>query len=304
MKHLKQIITTILIAAILITGISVDTTTVTAATTKGGEFTNGGSVTIKPGDELKLTVTDTNHEFKNSEKDDYDIVERYKWSSSDTSVLAVETDFYDERETNAFCVTLIGVSAGTATVTGKDKSGIHEDITMTVTVTLPKATAKQKKCKHKYKVTKKATCERGGIKTCKKCKYQKAIAKKAHQYVNRKVTTVEYDYYLTTWYCSGCDCENPLATHQAGRCPKRCDFAVTFCCDAKTGEVVPNAEYPIASTKEALDLLAEHGVENLKAGHSNHAGWGVNTFDDVGYGEGHTVTKTIQRCKNCGKDKA
>ncbi len=302
MKNLlKTIITSILTAAILITGISVDTTTVTAATTKGGEFTNGSSVTLKPGDSLKLTVTDTNNLFPTSYKNDYDIVDKYRWSSSDTSVLAVETDFYDERNSYATCVVLIGVGSGTATVTGKT-NGPQPDITMTVKVSLPKATAKQKKCKHKFKTTKAATCERGGIKTCKKCKFQKAIAKKAHQYVDRKVTTVEYDYYLTTWYCSGCDCEKePWTVHH---CSDPCKFAVTMCCDAKTGEVAPNAEYPIASTKEALDLLAEHGVENLKAGRSDHAGWGVNPGDDKPYGEGHTVTKTIQRCKNCGKDKA
>ena len=305
MKNLlKTIITSILTAAILITGISVDTTTVTAATTKGGEFQNGGSVTIKPGDSLKLTVTDINHEFRNSEQDNYDIVERYRWSSSDTNVLAVETDLYDEYVGWTNCVVLVGIGAGTATVTGKDKSGIHKDITMTVTVTLPKATAKQKKCKHKYKTTKKATCERTGIKTCKKCKYQKAITKKAHQYVDRKVTVMEYDYYLTTWYCSGCDCENPLATHQAGRCPKRCDFAITMCYEAKTGNPAPNAEYPIASSKEALALLADHHHEKLEAGHYNHGAWGVNPGDDKPYGEGHKVTKTVQTCKLCGKDKA
>ena len=98
---IKTIITSILTAAIVVTGISVDTTTVTAATTKGGEFKNGGTITIKPGDELKLTVTDTNNLFPTSYKNDYDIVDKYRWSSSDTSILNVETDFYDERNSYA-----------------------------------------------------------------------------------------------------------------------------------------------------------------------------------------------------------
>ena len=57
MKNLiKTIITSILTAAILITGISVDTTTVTAATTND-TFQNGGTVTLKPGDSMKLACT-------------------------------------------------------------------------------------------------------------------------------------------------------------------------------------------------------------------------------------------------------
>ena len=135
MKSLiKSIIVTVLIAAIVTTGISVSKTTAVAKTTKGGEFKNGGTVTIKNGDKLKLTVTDTNKEFTNSYINNYDIVSEYKWYSSNENILKVDTDFYDERESYAECVVLIGVGLGTATVTGKSK-GVHHDITMTVTVT-------------------------------------------------------------------------------------------------------------------------------------------------------------------------
>lgn len=282
MKNLlKTIITSILTAAILITGINIDTTTVTAATTKGGEFTNGGSVTIKPGDELKLTVTDTNHEFRNSEKTDYDIVEKYKWSSSDTSVLKIETDMYDEEESCAECIVLIGVSSGTSTVTGKCKSGPHHDITMTVNVTLPKATAKQQKCKHKYKVTKKSTCERSGIKTCKKCKFQKTIKKLAHKYVDQKITLIEHDYFTDTIGCTSCSFE----------CTIKFDV---------NGDVTPDSDYP--SFDAAVDAMEDHFTSTAGKDTPMHGDWS-GTVGLTPFGKGHEVTKTVKACKYCNKYK-
>ena len=62
MKNLlKTLITTILVATIVVTGISVDTTTVTAKTTNG-TFKNGGTVTLKVGDYKKLLVQDSDGE--------------------------------------------------------------------------------------------------------------------------------------------------------------------------------------------------------------------------------------------------
>jgi len=285
MKNLlKSIITTVLVAAITITGISVDITTVTAATTKGGEFQNGGTITIKPGDELKLTVTDTTGEFKDSYKTDCDISYNYRWSSSDASVLLVETDMYDEEESYAECVVLIGVSAGTATVTGKCKNRLHPDISMTVNVTLPKATAKQKKCKHKYKITKKATCERAGIKTCKKCKFQKSIKKLEHEYVTRKVSVIEYDYFTKTIWC----------TSESG-----CSFACTIKYD-KYGYVTPDSEYP--SFDAALDAMDDHFISTAGKDTPMHGTWG-DTAGIKPYGKGHEVIKSIKKCKYCNKEK-
>ncbi len=302
MKNLlKTFITTILTAAIVITGISTTTTTVTAATTKGGEFKNGGTVTIKPGDTMKLTVTDTNNLFWYSYANDYDIVCQYKWSSSDTSVIKVGTDFYDETVDYTECVSIIGVGPGTATITGKVSDGPQPDITMTVNVSLPKATAKQKKCKHAWKTTKKATCERVGIKTCKKCKYQKTLAKKAHKYIDKKVTTVEYDYSIVTIKCTGHDCTEPhevvtngYAVHEV--CNNKCHFTVTVTMD-KDGKVTPNSEYP--SIDAAFDGLADHQIAEMSAGH-DHGAYGIYEYP---YGEGHAVTKTVQTCKWCGTKK-
>lgn len=56
-------------------------------------------------------------------------------------------------------------------------------ITIKVTKAASKLTATQKKCKHSWKVTKKATCQRVGTKTCKKCKLQKTIKKTDHKWV-------------------------------------------------------------------------------------------------------------------------
>ncbi len=278
MKNLiKTIITSILTAAILITGINIDTTTVTAATTKGGEFTNGGFVTIKPGDSLKLTVTDTNKIFDYSYINDYDVVGNYKWSSSDTSVLKVGTDFYDEKVDYTECVVLIGVGPGTATITGKS-GGRQPDITMTVTVSLPKATAKQKKCKHKYKTTKAATCERAGIKTCKKCKFQKMIAKPDHKYVTKTVTKVEYDYFTATLECHD-DCG--------------CKFTTTIKYD-KDGNVAPDSDYP--DRNAWWDAMLDHMAKE------RHDSFGGNA-SYFPCGPGHVVKKTVEMCKWCGKEK-
>ncbi len=271
MKNLiKTIITSILTAAILITGISVDTTTVTAATTNN-TFQNGGTVTLKPGDSMKLLVQDSD-----GEDDTYG----YKWSSSDTNVLKVETDFYDDTKDYTECVVLIGVSTGTATVIGKGK-GLRPNITMTVTVALPKATAKQKKCKHKYKTTKAATCERAGIKTCKKCKFQKMIAKPDHKYVTKKVTKVEYDYFTATLECHGMDIY----------CPD--NFTATIKYD-KDGNVAPDSDYPDRETW--WDAI---GIHMAEAGHGGFGGIAAYTP----YGPGHTVKKTVEMCKWCGKEK-
>ena len=286
MKNLiKTIITSILTAAILITGISVDTTTVTAATTKGGEFQNGSSVTLKPGDSMKLTVTDNNNEFKDSEKTDYDIVEHYEWSSSDTSVIKVETDFYDEKVDWTMAVILTAAGSGTATVTGKVKSKYNKrpDITMTVTVTLPKATAKQKKCKHKFKTTKKATCQRAGVKTCKKCKFQKAIKTVPHNYVEKKMQVKRYNYYDEIYSCNG--------NHAT------CTWHATIRFDAVTGDVV--AVNGVAGDWDLFVNLFNEHCDSMRNeyGILTHVSFGnAGTYTTI---ENYLVEETIKQCAYC-----
>jgi len=264
MKNLlKTLITTILVAAIVVTGISIDTTTVTAKTTNG-TFKNGGTVTLKVGDYKKLLVQDSDGE---------DITSKYKWSSSDNSVVKVESELYSDEDYTE-CVLLTGVGSGTATITGKG-IGPRPNVTMTVKVTLPAPTAKQKKCKHKFKTTKAATCERGGIKTCKKCKYQKEIKKVDHKYVNKTTNTVTYDYWIGRIDCHG----------------DNCTFSVTMKFDNE-GNTTPDSEYPTA--KAAFDALQKHMAEN------GHWIWGgTNGYEPCG--EGHEVIEVKKLCKWCNR---
>lgn len=274
---IRTLTTTILVTAIAITGISVDTTTVTAATIQGGEFQNNGLITLKPGDEVKLTVTDTAGEFKYSEtKGNDDVVSLYRWYSSDTSVFKVETDFYDETLDWTECVMIIGAGPGTATVTGKAK-GPHPDITMTVTVKLPKATAKQKKCKHKYKVTKKATCERAGIKTCKKCKFQKTIKELGHNFVEKKEMVTKYEYRTEDYYC-----------HGKGM---TCDWHITLKFDCKTGNIIGDENYP--SRDEFFDALDDHIISTGCNGTWGNSGWST-------YYNPYEEEEPVNVCTRCG----
>lgn len=264
MKNLlKTFITTILVAAIVVTGISVNTDTVTAKTTNG-TFKNGGTVTLKVGDYKKLLVQDSDGE---------DITSKYKWSSSDNSVVKVENELYSDEDYTE-CVLLTGVGSGTATITGKG-IGPRPNVTMTVKVTLPAPTAKQKKCKHKFKTTKTATCERGGIKTCKKCKYQKEIKKVDHKYVNKTTNTVTYDYWTSTMDCHG----------------DHCTFSVTVKYDNE-GNVAPDSEYPTPDA--AFDALQKHMAENC------HGIWG-GTNGCQPYGERHEVIEVKKLCKWCNR---
>ncbi len=185
-KTLRKIIAMMLCLTIAITGITLgDTATANAATPGIDNFVNGGSITMKPGDTKRLLVTDSNGT---------DISTKYKWSSSNNTVVRVSTDFVDDSVDFTQCVELAAAGTGTATITGNAKNGLSK-VSMTVTVKTPKATAKQKSCKHKWKVTKQATCERVGVKTCKKCKLQKEIKKAAHKYVTTTIHTTENDGY-------------------------------------------------------------------------------------------------------------
>lgn len=157
-RMLKSIITAMLCMAIALTGIGIDhnnAVTATAATKKDtlDKFVNGGTITMKPGDKKRILVQDKNGN---------DIAWKHS-ASSDESVVEVESDFVDTSVDLTECIVLIAKSTGTATVYAGG------GMKMKVTVTKPKMTAAQKKCKHKFKVIRKATCERVGVKRCKLC---------------------------------------------------------------------------------------------------------------------------------------
>ena len=301
-NNLKTIITCILVAAILITGINTgEAITVNAATT-ASYVQKWGTVTMKPGDTKKVIVTDT---------DGNDITTKYKWTSSDKNIVKVNMDFVSQSDFTE-CLELVAAGSGTATLTGESVSILdYNKIQLTVTVKMAGPTAKQKKCKHSWKVTKKATCERAGVKTCKRCKLQKSIKRTGHKYVNSKITVTEYDGYEYIVKCSGCDCENAFV------CPSyttgvECDTACNFTVVITTKDRGKTIAYPYHYDKviyyedfenaqravsEAAGLIREHSLtQRIPEMHC--------AYEDFEYGYGaHKVTKTIKTCKYCGKQK-
>lgn len=199
MKHtLKHIIAMMLTLAIALTGISLDGTVTVNAATVYDQFKDNGTITMKPGDTKRFILTG---------KDGSDYVPKCKWTSSDKSIVKVNTDFVDESVDFTEYVEITALKAGTAIITGAIKGYDDTSVTMTVTVETPKATAKQKACRHSFKTTKKATCERTGIKTCKKCRFQKTTKTVAHKYINQKTVGTIWDTF--NWYmlCIQCDAE-------------------------------------------------------------------------------------------------
>ena len=301
----KKFITCMLIAAIAITGISLESVTTANAATTASYVQKWGTVTMKPGDTKKVIVTDF---------DGNDITTKYKWTSSDKNIVKVNMDFVSQSDLTE-CLELIAAGSGTVTLTGKAVS-LLEDITtiqLTVTVKMSGPTAKQKKCKHKFTVTKKATCERAGVKTCKKCKLQKSIKRTDHKYVNTTIKTTEYDGYEYIVMCSGCDCENGFVC--PGNCSTSCDYTVVVTTKER-GNVI---DYPFHYDEvlyvedyggigldystwndailEATHIIVWHGMYDLKS--DMHGAW---TDSEWAYGE-HEVTKTIKVCKYCNKEK-
>ncbi|MEY8335383.1 hypothetical protein AALB53_20140 [Lachnospiraceae bacterium 47-T17] len=296
----KKFITCMLIAAIAITGISLESVTTANAATTASYVQKWGTVTMKPGDTKKVIVTDN---------DGNDITTKYKWTSSDKNIVKVNMDFVSQSDLTE-CLELIAAGSGTVTLTGKAVS-LLEDITtiqLTVTVKIASPTAKQKKCKHKFTVTKKATCERAGVKTCKKCKLQKSIKRTDHKYVNTTVKTTECDGYEYIVMCSCCDC--PPFECPGDNCPTSCDFTVVVTTKER-GNVI---DYPFHYDKVVYvedhggagldyktwnDAIQEAVFETADHDGSGHAAY---TDSEWAYGE-HEVTKTLKVCKYCGKEK-
>lgn len=289
---LKPIITAVLTAAILVTSINTGyVTTVNAATTTD-TFTDGGTVTVKPGDVKNLLVQDDTGK---------DITNNYKWSSSDTNIVKVSTDLYYGPKGYTNCIELVAVSSGTVTITGKYKFSDEAyysadfydpnrpDLTMTVKVTMPKMTAKQKKCKHKYKVTKKATCALAGIKTCKKCKWQKTLSKTDHKWIDTEVTRYAYTEQHIRVQCWGCYC--PEVTYRS----YDWHHDTGTKCEHPCGKVFTTEEYG------TVDALKAAMLEHTKTGCNGCRGeemWG----EYMG-GPMKETTVTVTVCKYCGTEK-
>lgn len=300
-NNLKTIITCILVACIMLTGIGLDNTVTVNAATKASYVQKWGTVTMKPGDTKKVIVTDT---------DGNDITTKYKWTSSDKSIVKVNMDFVSQSDFTE-CLELVAAGSGTATLTGESVSILdYNKIQITVTVKMAGPTAKQKKCKHSWKVTKKATCERAGVKTCKKCKLQKSIKRTAHKYVNTKLTVTEYDGYEYIVKCSGCDCppfECP-SDITGVECDTACNFTIVITTKDRGNTIAYPYHYdkviyyedydnPNEAFSDAIVDIRLHAEVDLKS--DTHG-----SYEDFEYGYGaHDVTKTVKVCKYCGKEK-
>ena len=296
----KKIVTLVLTAVITLSGISLNTSVTAHAATAVSDVQKWGTITMKPGDTKKVIVKD---------KDGKDITTQYKWSSSDKSVVKVNMDFVSQSDYTE-CLELIAAGSGTATLTGSPVGLSYASTELTVTVKMAGPTAKQKKCKHSFKVTKKATCERAGVKTCKKCKLQKSIKMTSHKYVNTTVKTTEYDGFEYIVMCSGCDCPNgsECPSHYGIECDTQCDYTIVITTKARAGAIAYPYHYDEVlyledydslwdATQHAADKVMYHAMYDLK---SNKHG----SYEDFEYEYGeHEVTKTVKTCTYCGKYK-
>lgn len=203
---LKHIISMVLIAAIAITGVSLESVTTANAATKYEQLEKGCTITMKVGETKRFLMTD---------EDGKDLVVNTAWKTSDKNIVSIETDFADENCKTEY-IQFTANAEGTAIIGGRSaadyavdwyngfqREHCPDDFSITVKVTKPtvKMTAKQKKCKHSWKTLKKANCQRVGTKVCKKCKLEKVIKKTDHKWetITSKVPVVT-DVLFESWY--------------------------------------------------------------------------------------------------------
>lgn len=293
-NNLKTIITCILVAAILVTGINTgNAVTVNAASgvtdiVKGDEVTATCEITLKPGDVKKVTVHDKSGK-------DIQGSFNFKVTKGEGTVINVEDDFVsDDDYTN--CINIIGLKEGSATIVGQKGSATssigREFVEIKVTVKMPaaKMTTKQKKCKHKYVVTKKATCERPGMKVCKKCKWHKVIKQKKHVYVTETVPVTRHEYLYYVIQCSNPDCGISVKT--------KMDWE---------HNVFPDSEYKtVADMLNAIAKMHDERREKDENTICKHFIPGISNWMDYYDEAGKIVTvyETKEFCKYCHRQKS
>ena len=264
-KTLRQIITCMLVACIMLTGntITAEAKVITYQKDRTGMENivdlNGTTVTMKVGDTKKVDLIE--------ESDDYSIdsTKRYAWASSDETIVSMQRA-WDISTAETYEVSHVIIKAekpGTATITATPVTTKGETVSFTVKVKAPKVTAKQKKCKHKWKTTKKATCLESGMKTCKKCKIQKVITKREHMFVTESKEKNDYKYYIV------------------------------YLCDICGEEFSPLKYGSDEAAREA------YGGHLAKYGHDISDGW---KYYEVPYDK-ETSYKDIQVCETCGYSK-
>ena len=280
-RNLKTIITCILVACIVLTGIGLDNTVTVNAASRDMEFEPSGKFTMKLGETKWISLI---MHTSSGVEDNY--TNDFNWTSSDESVVSLEVVNLSGTALDHVEVTVNGT--GTAKITCTAKNNPDSTASMTVTVKAAKKTAKQKKCHHKYKVTRKATCERPGMKTCKKCKWQVVVPKTDHKWKDTVDTVTEYrkvsyEIYCTDTYCEnyGCveaECEKIYGVHC---CPHICKWTSGKC----------------DTFDEAMEKFRQHKAETKDEFHrTGHATWGDWDYPEDPY----TVTKHVKECVYCG----
>lgn len=294
-RNLKIIITCILIAAILITGIGLDNTVVANATTINGQeitkFKPDGTMTLKLGDTKRLALIGTTSDGK-----EMNVTSQFTWTSSNENVVSIIKADPLSDSPDYFIIYVSG--KGTAVITGTPANPANRTMQMTITVEGSKMTKAQKNCKkHVWKVTKKATCKRTGIKTCTKCKLQKSIAKTSHKY--ETVTRTEHvdDEVYVILTCTNCSCGDE------DNCPTNPNPGYSTCAHF-CGYQIDSRDYP--SVDAAIDAMRAHQMTDCKRDNEDELADNAfkgGTYDDTTVHIGHLEDYTVKQCKYCGKEK-
>ncbi len=278
----KKLITLVLTAAIALSGaltspITADAVVFNPDGPKSPNLQNiydieNTTVTMKVGDTKGFELMKHYDGYSIDDTADYD------WTTSDASVVSLTKTYRPTNPNEVFFFTLRAEKTGTATITG---TGLVTGKTISFTVTVKGASAKQKSCKHSWKTTKKATCLRSGVKTCKKCKLTKTIAKKQHKWNTYDTTVTKYDEY-EIFFCNGCTHEDPAVKYEH-------DFAKEFdVCDKPCFMEFSSRDY--GGPQEACDALKDHAANS---GHS------ISVCSYPAYDNPHKETITVTECKNC-----
>ena len=294
-KNIKTIITCILIACIMFTGIGLDNTVVANATTINGQeitkFKPDGTMILKLGDTKRLALIGTTSDGK-----EMNVTSQFTWTSSNENVVSIIKADPLSDSPDYFIIYVSG--KGTAVITGTPANPANRTMQMTITVEGSKMTKAQKNCKkHVWKVTKKATCKRTGIKTCTKCKLQKSIAKTSHKY--ETVTRTEHvdDEVYVILTCTNCSCGDE------DNCPTNPNPGYSTCAHF-CGYQIDSRDYP--SVDAAIDAMRAHQMTDCKRDNEDELADNAfkgGTYDDTTVHIGHLEDYTVKQCKYCGKEK-
>lgn len=294
-KNLKTIITCILVACIMLTGIGLDNTVIANAITINGQeitkFKPNGTMTLKLGDTKRLALIGTTSDGK-----EMNVTSQFTWASSNENIVSIVKANPLSDSPDYFIIYVSG--KGTAVITGTPVNPANRTMQMTITVEGSKMTKAQKNCKkHVWKVTKKATCKRTGIKTCTKCKLQKSIAKTSHKYKTVTCTEQVDDEVYVILTCTRSSCGH------MDTCPTNPDPGHAVCAHF-CGYQIDSRDYP--SVDAAIDAMRAHQMTDCKRDNEDELvdnAFKGGTYDDTTVHIGHLEDYTVKQCKYCGKEK-